>query len=398
MSRETILQEVLAINSNNILLELATGTGKSRIALEKVKQLYNKSTAPNYELLVVIYRRVHKDNWIKELTKWWPNCPVNITFVTYASFHKISSSWDCIIFDECHHLTERCQEVLSKLTYIGSAILLSATVPLNLKGQLKTLFSNLAVYKRDLRDVIDSKILPDPKIYLFPLTLRTDIPTEVIWKNKSKGKSCIECTYRDKWKYIDRTDLPIKMYCTQRQYLSELNSQIDFWKRKYNNSRTLYTRNKWLRLCGERLKWLSNAKIEIIKSLLIYLNNSRTLTFCSTIEQTKILGKYCINSKNKNSGKILEDFNKGKIDHITACNMINEGMNLENCQIGIYTNLNSSEIIIKQRMGRLLRHTNPIIIIPYYKDSREEELVKEMIENYNPELVTTINSIEEIKI
>lgn len=47
---------------------------------------------------------------------------------------------------------------------------------------------------------------------------------------------------------------------------------------------------------------------------------------------------------------------------------------------------------------RLLRHSNPIIIIPYYKGTREEELVDKMLEDYNPELVKRINFIEEIQL
>ena len=78
--------------------------------------------------------------------------------------------------------------------------------------------------------------------------------------------------------------------------------------------------------------------------------------------------------------------------------MLNEGMNLVNCQIGIYANLNSSETIIKKRMGRLLRHKNPVLIIPYYKDTREEELIREMMSDYNPNLVKVINDISEIKV
>ena len=73
-------------------------------------------------------------------------------------------------------------------------------------------------------------------------------------------------------------------------------------------------------------------------------------------------------------------------------------MNLFNCQIGIYANLNSSEAIIKQRLGRILRHKHPIVIVPYYKGTREEELVKVMLEDYNPNLVTTITNLDEIKL
>lgn len=73
-------------------------------------------------------------------------------------------------------------------------------------------------------------------------------------------------------------------------------------------------------------------------------------------------------------------------------------MNLSNCRIGIYANLNSSDIIIKQRLGRILRHDNPVIVIPFYKGTREEELINKMLEDYNPQLIHTVNNITEIKI
>lgn len=71
-------------------------------------------------------------------------------------------------------------------------------------------------------------------------------------------------------------------------------------------------------------------------------------------------------------------------------------VNLTGCRVGIYAVLNSSERLIKQKLGRLLRHKDPIIIIPYYKYTRDEEIIKKMCEDYNPELVTTISNINEI--
>ena len=87
-----------------------------------------------------------------------------------------------------------------------------------------------------------------------------------------------------------------------------------------------------------------------------------------------------------------------KKGYITACNILNEGVNLTNCRIGIFCNLNSSEIVVKQRVGRILRHKSPIIIIPYFKDTREEELVEKMIEEYNPELIHVVENVNDIKI
>ena len=139
------------------------------------------------------------------------------------------------------------------------------------------------------------------------------------------------------------------------------------------------------------MKWLSEQKTEYTKELLKILDNYRTLTFCCSIDQTEKLGEHCINSKNKKSIDILNNFQEHKINHITACDMLNEGMNLKDCQVGIFTSLHSSDIIIAQRNGRLLRHKNPIFVIPYFVNTREEEIVNNMLIDYNKDLVNTTN-------
>lgn len=364
---------------------------KSRLALEKVKSLGGKT------LLLVVNRNVHKQNWADEIKKWWSNCNMEITMTTYVSLPKYAGKYDCAIFDECHHLSERCREALCYFD-IKHSVLLSATVSNKLKDELIEVFDDLTSYKKDLRDVIDDDILPDPIVYMLPLNLRADLPTEVIWKNpKAKGR-LIESSWAMRWGYMKQKTNPVKIYCTQKQYITDLDNQIEYWKKRYLRSRSKIAKNKWLRLCGDRLKWLSDKKTPYVQQILLHLGEHRTLIFCNSIEQTEMLGEYCINSKNKKSVEYLEAFNKGKIDHITACNMLNEGMNLVNCQVGIYANLNSSDTIVKQRMGRLLRHKNPVLIVPYFVGTRDEELANKMLENYNPKLVTVINDYKEIKI
>lgn len=71
-------------------------------------------------------------------------------------------------------------------------------------------------------------------------------------------------------------------------------------------------------------------------------------------------------------------------------------VNLKECQIGLYASLNSSEIMVKQRLGRILRHPEPIIIIPYYKYTREEELVDKMKEDYNPDNIRIIENLNDL--
>jgi ERCC4-related helicase len=66
------------------------------------------------------------------------------------------------------------------------------------------------------------------------------------------------------------------------------------------------------------------------------------------------------------------------------------------CQYGIFANISSSSIVQAQRTGRLLRHKEPVIIIPYYKGTREDEIVAKMLEGFNKEFIKEIHSIQEI--
>lgn len=396
MDRDSVNKEILELcdKYNNMLIELPTGFGKSKLALDILKKYIIDF---QQDVLIVVPRLVLIDTWEREFEKWgMKKYLLNVAFTTYVSLpKKADKKWSMVIFDECHHLSERCREALDSFT-IGRSILLSATVKNSVKWDLKGTFQNLFSYKIHMKEAIDNEVLPDPRVFLIPLSLDTKIPTESIWKNPKGKDPVVELPWASRWAGIRQKTYKVRIYCTEWQYYTDLSDQIDFWKRKYMVTRNEAFKNKWLRLAGERLKWLSDKKVDIVSRIIWLIRGHRTLTFCNSIEQTEELGSYCINSKNKNSTKILEAFNEGRINHITACNMLNEGMNLVNCQVGIYNNLNSSEIIVKQRLGRILRHESPVIVIPYYKETREQELVEKMLEDYNPELITVLDKYEDL--
>lgn len=390
MNREEVRNEILRMNNPNILCELPTSFGKSKIAIELLCSRVNTGS----KILIVIPRNVLIDNWKDEFIKWgheeYLPC---LTFVTYVSFPKKAGEWDFVIFDECHHLSERCQESLRGFT-IHNSILLSATVRRDLKKTFTYLFDNLGVYKVHIKEATEGGILPDPRVYLIPLSLDNVYPTYEIVKNKSRGNA-ITIPYMERWKWKDVKNRTIIIKCTQKQYYDDMTALIEWYRRKMF-SETF--KNMFLRKSGERLKWLSDQKTSFIKLLLDKLYKERTLTFCNSIAQTEQLGTNCVNSKNKDAEAILDRFNAGLCDHITACDMLNEGINLSSCRVGIYASLNSSDRIIKQKLGRLLRHKDPVIIIPYFTGTRDEEIVKKMCEDYNPDLMTTINNLTALKL
>lgn len=386
--REAVKAAILGMPNDNLLIELPTGHGKTAVALELLRE-----RVPSGKVLVVVPKIVLKKNFMIEVKKWWEDCPLEFTLITYRSLHKFTGEWSAVIYDEAHHLTPRCREALKDI-HSKYSILLSATVPTSLKEALCILYNNLGCYKRTVKEAIDNGVLPDPSVYLLPIELDNTVYSETIIKNPN-CKNVVETDWKHRWNYIGK-NFKIIIHCTKRQFMIDLDGQIEWWKKKYQTSGSKSFKNRWLKLCGDRLKILSNWRTEYSAAILKYFKNYRTLTFCNSIEQTEVLGKYCVNSKNKLYQEILNKFNEGRIKHITACNMLDEGVNLANCRIGVYAVLNSSDRLIKQKLGRLLRHEHPVIIVPYYKGTREEELVQTMLLDYNPDLVSVVKDVEDI--
>ena len=395
LSREKARDEILLIESPNILCELPTSFGKTKVALDLMQMRFPTiEYTVDTKILVVIPRLVLIDNWKDEFKKWgYERYLPYVEFVTYVSLPKKAGSWDMVIFDEVHHLSARCREALGSFT-IRSSVMLSATVGRDMKKELKVLFPDLYVYKVSTKQAIQEEILPDPRVYLIPLTLDNIHPNYEIIKNKSQKVELV-IPYAQRFNYAKVKNRRIVIRCTQRQYYDDMSAMIAWYKNKMFSE---VFKNLFLRKSGDRLKWLSEQKSSFVRQLLDQLDGQRTLTFCNGIPQTEELGKYCINSKNKASEENLHKFNEGEVDHITACNMLDEGMNLVNCRVGVYAVLNSSERMIKQKLGRLLRHSDPVIIIPYFKGTRDEEIVGKMLEDYNPELVSTITNLTELQL
>ena len=363
-------------NANCLVLQLGTGFGKSKLAIECTNKIcdrvFKREEEPTH-VLILVSKTVHKDVWKKELDKWGIKTDC-IIIECYESLHKYEDAYfDVVICDEAQHLSEARQESLKTIHIQDLLIVLSATLQKELcwffKANYKTEF-----IKCDIKEAIEDDVLPEPTIYLLPLKLDNSV-----------------CQYKyDKFKKT--------IIGTQLGYYNNMCSLIDFYKRKYMTSKREFMKNLWLRACNDRLKWLSEQKEDTIKVILNKLNRYRTLTFCSSIEQTEKLGKFCINSKNKKSVEYLDMFNNKQIKHITSCNILNESVNLVDCRICIFCNMNASEIIVKQRCGRGLRHKKPVFIVPYYEHTREAELVDKIIENYNEDRIITIHNLNEIKL
>ena len=391
-NREDILQDILSVKQSNLLITAGTGVGKTYLSLKKAQSLNCK------KVLVVIPKLVLIDNWNKEIAKWNEFNIIfkDIEYVTYVSLPKyIGKEYDMIIYDEAHHITERC---LKAIPFIKSNynILLSATIKRTQLPEFIKVFHGLYNYSVTLQDAINNEILPEPKIILIPLTLKSYRTTELIINPKGTSVKYIDYqTYRMNKLQIKQRPKSIKVIvkCTELEWYVENERDINGLWTKVSRTANPILKNCYLKKCGDRLTWLSERKTPYIATILTVLKDKkcRSITFCNNIKQTEQLGQTCINSKNPDSDKILDFFNRGTINHIQAVEMLTEGVNLYNCQVALFQSRNSSQRVMVQKIGRALRHQNPILLFPYFKNTREEELVKNIIEDYDKSMISSID-------
>lgn len=334
MKREEIQKKALELidKSKYMILELITGYGKTKVAINLINHICDKvfrNDGCPTSVLILVAKTVHKQTWKDEIKKWGGIKSDYITIECYESLKKYEGAYfDVVVADEAQHLSEARLEVLDTLHINEAFIGLSATIKKDMRDYFINNY-NAEVIKCGLREAVEDAVLPEPTVYLLPLTLNTSNYT---YKIKKFGRDIIT---------------------TQKGYYDNISSLIEWYKNKFFTSRNERIKNLWLSTAGKRLKWCAEQKEALVLSLLDKFKNYKTLTFCSSIEQSERLGKYNITSKNKDSIKNLEMFNLNKIKHITACSILNEGVNLTNCKIGIFCNLNSSEIVVKQRVGKL---------------------------------------------
>jgi len=402
MTREEVYERSLEEleTKNNILLELSTGFGKSKIAIEIVNKIKESEYKDKeIDLLLLVAKKVHKETWKEEFIKWGLAKYIKVTCECYESLKKhTKEKFQIVIADEIHHLNSDLSKALISTIEFDHILGLSATVPKELRNWLNYKY-NIAIIKSSIESSIADKVLPAPKILLVPLVLDNKTKSEyIILNQKAKKEGIIYDDIKNANKYKRKKDRKVYLRATQKEKVEYMDKDIEGLKNWYERSNIRGIKLKWLNECGKRLKYLANLKNPIVLNILESLKDKRTLTFCTDIEQTKVLGTNCIHSKNKESKIILEKFNKGEINHISACQILNEGVNLTECQYGIFANINSSAILQRQRCGRLLRHQKPIIIVPFYKGTREEEIVKKMFEDYDKNLIQVVRSKIQSKI
>lgn len=384
-----------------LILQWATGCGKSKAAIDIVKDL------DTHKVLLAVAEIAHRENWKQEFLKWGLPLDTGIVIETYASLknHK-GEKYDLIILDEAHHAgSDLRMEILEEIE-TEKVLALSSTLPSDMWFKLGQLYGRrMSSFKVSLQEAIDWGILPEPKLYLIPMTLDNTHLSQIIveeWGTKAKRRT-VKCSISERWTYMkDKATYPhmrLEIECTELQKYIHLSDKIEFWKKQFFRTRNEGVKNKWLQFGSERKRYLGSLKDQKAQEVLDLIKDKRYICFCSSIEQAERLGgDNSIHSKKKGSLNTIEDFNSKEIDNLFAIGMIQEGQNLVDIEVGVIIQLDGQERAFVQKSGRAMRADEPLLFILYYKDTRDEEYLQKALEDINPDYITEVTDLSEIKV
>ncbi|MDR0912131.1 MAG: DEAD/DEAH box helicase family protein [Methanobrevibacter sp.] len=378
-----------------ILYNWATGTGKSKKAIDHIKEITNNDI--HKKILLVVAEVAHKKNWKEEFNKWELNPFINITIECYASLKKyINTNWDLIIFDEAHHLQSENRIDIIATIKSNDIILLTATIDKITLQNIEMIYGKFTINKYSLNNAIKNNRLPEPKIFLIKLLLNNQNKTEtyvVKFGQKETIKTYQLNSFDEFWhfkknkKQYNNCEFHIK--CTEQEQYDYLTNEIKYWKNNYMIGRQEYQKNKWLRLELDRKIILGNMKTKYVEIFLNKIKNKkRFICFCSSIEQSMYFSsENSINSKKNDSLKIIDNFNNKKINSIFAVKMLQEGQNLVDIDYGIIIQLDSKERLFIQKFGRTLRSILPEQYIFYFENTQDEKYMQNIINNIDAKYI-----------
>lgn len=362
------------------LLAMATGVGKSRVAINAIVDLYlNWSMViPNPKILLVVpTEKLRDNNWEEEFKKWGESTTYSgLQRSCYASINKYKDEvFDLVLLDEVHSLTEYNSQFFTSNS-VRTLLALSATPP-DAKAKEGTDVEKVKLFKQ-------FRIKTD---FYYPLDqARKDglVANYEIW--------VVQTMLDAKDKYIEAGPKAKRFYQTELERYKFLSKMIQKFAIMKN-----YVMVKVKSL--ERMRLIANSKekLDVCKRLLEKCKGNRILVFGGSIDQIeKLMPGQVYHSKSGKAGHTyLEQFMKEEVDVCGTVAAANEGLNIPNLDIGLIAQISSDSRALVQRIGRIIRwrpnHTSYIFIV-LAVGTQDEKWLEAAFEGMDKSLIKYIHA------
>lgn len=342
------------------LLAMATGTGKSKIAVDEVGNLQKRYKNALQVLLVVPTEKLRDVTWADEFSKWGVDFSL-ISRECYASLHKLKHKhYHLVILDEAHRITEN-NSVFFKNNKIDRVLALTATEPKDVTKQ--TLLSKIAptVFTYTLEEAVNDGLVAPFDIIVVEMPL------------DSTNKNIISGT---KKKPFYQTELAKYNYLNNKVARLQFAGKEDALKFAYL----------------ERMWFVYNlpSKTRLAKKIIDTKMNGRFMVFGSSIAQIEdLMGTNVYHSKT--SDTMYTKFLNGEIDSLGAVKALNEGQNIPGLDMILVVQLNSNELDIVQRIGRVVRwrpNHKAVVYILVATGTQDEAWLKKALQEFDKSTIT----------
>lgn len=378
----------LGRDNTKVLLQLATGVGKSLAALKIIDDIAFGLTSDKSKWHIVVWESKHIQNWLDDIKKHnMEHLLPYIEIYCYASLKTKAEVGVHYVCDEAHHMfAEKYWAYLTNaITPYTRVIALTATMPAEKLKLLKQTYPKLVKYGVTLTEAINMGLLPRPNIYVVPIGFNASEYTHTITIEKgakaAKDKMpWIDCKYGQHWQYLKGAKVvKLRISCTAAQKLEYLNNQVDYQQTLYIKNRQEFQKIRWMAAGRDRKTFIAEAKTPAAKRLDIELNklNARKITFCGSVDQAIELGQpeNTIHSRitSKQSQAIVDNFNALQFNNLYTNRMVREGMNLNGIQFAVIVQLDKESLAFIQMLGRALRANNPHVFLLIARGTQDDK-------------------------
>ena len=169
----------------------------------------------------------------------------------------------------------------------------------------------------------------------------------------------------DEAHHYDNNAYSLKSIQTKRMYLFSATTINDCYFPFYEYTYKDAIKNNYILDFNMNVHYVKNINyntaVHILKK---YIQYQHVIIYCNRIEDCKQLtdlliknniSAQCITSDNKDSYQIIQDFRNNKFRCIVNCNMINEGIDIKNCETAFFFDNRFSYNQIIQCVGRTQR-------------------------------------------
>ena len=391
--RDTV--QLLAYNAwaanTRSVLELCTGAGKTRIAIMVIRAVVNKF--PDAKILIIVPTELIRDKVFPEdfakfgETKLLANCTIECIQTVYK---WTNTDWTLVVCDELHRMLYKQGEAYEYFKFFENNAYryflgLSATIDNSLKVAQSRL--GPTVYTYNISQAAKDGVVSAFKFVNYAVKLSEEEEAE------------LKKVQRNYNYYEHLLGGPYEAFRMATIYRANGTPEQKGWA------------NIFYACIKKRKSILDKAynKIKTAREILDLFPESNGILFSSDIAQCEKLvegrtDSLVYHSKLKKREKLaaiasLED-GRTRIRFISTVKALNEGVSINNLEVGIQLSGSSVARDLIQQTGRICRYVEgkkPIMIRLYIQGTQDEKWLRKSQKDVDQSNVYWINSIDQLK-